>query len=73
MQFIRQFHYSYVTVAVSGASGQKDGEGAALTRNAFDLQSPTMTQNDVLDDREPEPRAAVTPRAMRIDAIEPFR
>ena len=49
---MRQFHYSYVTVAESGTSGQKDSESAALTGSAFDLQPPAMTQNDVLDDRE---------------------
>ena len=47
-----------------------DGEGAALSQGAFDMQPAAMAIEDMLDDGQPQSGAAAFPTALHIDTIK---
>ena len=54
------------------AGRQPDGEGAALAGRRDDLEPPLVAVEDVLDDGEAEPGAALVAARGDVDAVEPL-
>src|SRR5690554_5754147 len=56
----------------SAGNRQAEGERGAFARGALDLQARLMGVQNVLDDGQAEPGAALLPRTRAVHAVEPL-
>src|SRR6185295_18197311 len=83
MQLLRRFDDSWMTATSDWnrwasahrqrlALGKTGSEGRPLIGDAFDQQTAAMARQDVLDQRQPEPGAALRAAIANIDPVEPL-